>query len=113
MTSQKWDGGRQVAAVGRQYAQIAVSQAAAPLAAAGGAGQAGDSLDYLWIFPTTTTPGAVTLFDGGAAVWAWPAGLTLSDLRPIYVPLNLRSVNGPWRVTTPANATALGAGIFS
>lgn len=108
-----WDAGLQVAAVGRQYAQVAANQVAAALAAATSTGAAGDSLDWLWIFPATTTPGVVSLLDNALVLWSWPGGLTLSDVRPIFVPLNLRSVNGAWKVTTPANASVLAAGIFS
>lgn len=105
-----YDGGTQVAALGRQYETVGVSQAAQPL---GGAGLVGDTLDYVWIFPQDTSPGVVIVADGAVTVWTWPAGTTLSDTRPIFVPLNLRSVNGPWQITTPADATVLASGIFS
>lgn len=108
--SVRFDGGKQVGAVGRQYESVAANLATVIL---GGAGAVGDTIDCLWIFPATLNPGGVTLFDGAIPVWSWPAGIALTDLRPIFVPLNLRSVSGPWNVTTSANLSVLGIGIFT
>lgn len=106
-----WDGGQEVSAQGRAYQKLAANGAAVALGANGGG--IGDSIDYLWLLPTTTGPGTVVLLDGVIAVWTWPAGLTLTDTRPIYIPLNIRAVSGPLHVTTGANIAALATGQFS
>lgn len=107
MAATGYDGGIQVAAVGRQYEQVAASQA---LQIMGANGATGDTLDSIWIFPATVTPGGVTVFDNALGIWFFPAGLTLSDTQGIYVPLNLRSVTGAWKITTGANVSVLASG---
>lgn len=105
-----WDGGQNVSANGRQYATVAASQVADilgdPLASAG------NTIDGLWIFPATTTPGTVIVLDDTAAVWTWPAGITVDSLAPIFIPLNLNAVNGPWKITTGADVSVLAWGVF-
>lgn len=114
MAGQKpWDGGRPVAARGRYYVQCAANVATPLTEDVGGTGAVGDEIDWLWIMPATTTPGAVVLLDGVIPVWTWPAGITLTDIRPIFVPLNLRSLTAGWGVTTPASVTVLAAGAFT
>jgi hypothetical protein len=110
----KWDGGGPVSARGRFYVACPAN-ATTSLDDTGqaGAGATGDEIDWLWLYPATTTPGALSLKDGAVTVWAWPAGITLNDTRPIFVPLNLRSQNGAWSVVAGANMAALGAGAFS
>lgn len=103
-----FDGGMQVGALGRQYQIIGASQIAAPL---GPSPQFGDTLDQIWIFPATTSPGSVTILDGAITVWTFPA-ITLTDNRAIFVPLNLRSVTTGWRITTGLSVSVLASGIF-
>jgi hypothetical protein len=108
------DGSQPVSARGRFYVKCAANAVTALTeSTTGGTGKLGDEIDWLWIFPTTTTPGAVTLSDGGTSVWPWPGGITLADIRPIFVPLNIRSQVGGWTVTTPAGVTVLASGAFS
>lgn len=107
----QWDGGVPVDANGRQYEAVPAGSAAQPL---GGTGATGDTLDGVWLFPADTTPGSVVVLDGAVAVWTWPAGITLTDARPIFAPLNLRSVQvGGWKVTTPADVAVLAWGLFT
>lgn len=114
MAPRAWDAGKPVAARGRYYVECAAG-ATTPLKENpdAAAGDAGDELDWLWLFPTSTTPGAASLLDGANVIWPWPAGVTLQDTRPIFVPLNLRSREGGWSLTLPASFTALAAGAFS
>ncbi len=106
-----WDGGRQVNPNGRYYVECPAATATVLAEDLGGA--EGDAIDQLWIFPATVTPGALTLADGATVLYAWPAGITLNDTRPIYVPLYLRSREGAWTVTAGANISALASGQFS
>lgn len=107
-----WDGNTQIAAGGRPYQAVAANTASANLGAKGGA--AGDTIDYVWIFPTTTTPGNVVISDGATAIWTM-SGVTLSSTQPIPVPLNLRSQNNPggWKISTGANVSVLAVGLFT
>lgn len=109
-----WDAGRPVSARGRYYVSCAASATTTLTEGTPGqVGNVGDEIDWLWLFPNTTTPGAATLQDGGITVWTWPAGITLADIRPILVPLNLRSRVGAWSVGLGATMTALAAGAFT
>lgn len=107
---QEWDGGWPVTANGRQYQPVAASQIAALL---GAVGAIGDTLDQLWLMPATTAPGTVIVLDGALPVWTWPAGITVTSLAPIFIPLNLRSVAGGWNITTGADVAVLASGAFS
>lgn len=108
--SQRWDGGRPVSARGRFWFPCPAN---ATTVIQENTGETGDEIDWLYLLPTTTTPGAANLLDGGQVVYPWPAGVTLSDLRPIFVPLNLRSRFGPWSIQLPANMAARAGGAFS
>jgi hypothetical protein len=92
------------------YETVAVSQTAQVL---GGAGAIGDILQGIIIQPTGTTVGAVTVYDGSTPVYSYPGGTVGADLRPIIVGMGMVSVSGPWKVTTPSNATALALGKFT
>jgi hypothetical protein len=111
MPAKPWDGGNGVSPRGRFYIPVPVT--ATLRASVGVPGAAGDELDWLWLFPSSLTPGAVVLSDGAIPVWTWPAGVTLQDTRPIFVPLNLSSRVGPWTLTLAATFSALAAGAFS
>lgn len=105
-----WDGFDQVAAGGRDYTIVAANTAAGPL---GAAGVIGDTLDFIWVYPVTTTPGAISILDGAVTVWSM-SGATLFSTQPFPVPMNLRAKNaGGWKITTGANVSALGIGLFT
>lgn len=106
MPAPGYDGGTQVAAVGRQYELVAAGQVAQVM---GANGAIGDTIDSIWIFPTGLTPGTVSVLDNAIVVWTM-AGVTLNSLAPIFVPLNMRSVSGAWKITTPAGATVTATG---
>lgn len=94
---------------GRDYEAVAASQSDQVL---GTAGAAGDVLGRLVINVTTTLAAAVTIKDGssGAAITVAPVG---TPVGVHTVELGIRSVNGGWRVTTPANCSVLAIGSFS
>lgn len=109
-----WDQGTYVAATGRLY-RICAGASTTTLIGVNPAaeGAAGDVLDQLWIYPAVlTTLGAVQVLDDATVVWVMPV-TTLFDLRPIFVPINARSLNGAWRVTVPNGMAATAIGMFS
>lgn len=97
---------------GREYETVAASQSDQAL---GATGATGDDLDGVLIVPATTSPGAVSVKDGGgSAITIFTGGATsVSNLVPFFVPLGLRSLAGAWKVTTGANVSAIGIGNFT
>lgn len=100
---------------GSTYETIAASQTGQIL---GTAGAIGDYLSHCVIYPTTTTPGVVTVFDDASAagtnVIAFPGGASsVSNLAPISIPVGAVSVTGEWRVTTGANLVVTCYGKFT
>lgn len=94
-----------------EYETVAASQTGQAM---GAAGSVGDLLAGLLIIPGTTSPGEVDILDGATSIMVFKGGATsVADLKPFWVPLGLRSVSGPWSVTTGANVTAIGVGIFT
>lgn len=81
----------------------------------GGVGAIGDGLEGLLISPATTSPGAVSVKDGGgSAITIFTGGASsVTDLKPFFVPLGARSAAGPWKVTTGANVSVVAVGNFS
>jgi hypothetical protein len=100
---------------GSTYETIAASQTGQIL---GSTGAIGDYLSHCVIYPTTTTPGVVTVFDDASAagtnVIAFPGGASsVSNLVPIAIPVGAVSVTGEWRVTTGANLVVTCYGKFT
>lgn len=95
---------------------VAASQTKAVL---GATGAVGDVLSSLLIIPATTSPGAVTLYDGsgGTGIVLFTGGATsVADLKPISIPLNIAAstVATPgWFVTTGAAVSVLAVGKFT
>lgn len=81
----------------------------------GATGAKGDHLEYVLIIPTSTSPGAVSIKDGGAtAIEIFPGGASsVSTLIPFPVPWGARSVNGAWQIITGSNVRAVGFGRFT
>jgi hypothetical protein len=93
-----------------QYEMVAASQTTQAL---GATGAAGDYLAGLLIVPATTGAGTVAIKDGSnTAINVFVTG-TLADLRPIWVPLGLYSVQGAWQITTGTNVSAIAVGRFT
>jgi hypothetical protein len=95
-----------------KYATVAASQTDQLL---GSAGAIGDVLAALLIVPGTTSPGAVSIKDGGgSAITVFTGGASsAADLRPFIVPLGVRSTGAGWKVTTGANVSAIAIGNFT
>jgi len=98
--------------VDSEYETVAASQSAQVLGATGGIG---DFLAGLLVVPATTSPGAISIQDGaGGAITLFAGGATsVSNLVPFYIPLNIKSLAGAWKVTTGANVSVIGVGNFT
>lgn len=97
------------------YETVAASQTGQAL---GATGATGDYLSHCVIYPTTTTPGVVTVFDNtnaaGSNVIAFPGGASsVSNLAPISIPVGAISTAGAWKVTTGANLVVTCYGRFT
>lgn len=82
----------------------------------GGTGAVGDMLDFIWVVPTTTSPGAISVKDGnGTAVEVFHGG-TIPSVLPFPIPWGKAAVNATtpgWKITTGANVAAIGWGKFT
>lgn len=94
------------------YETVAASQTDQAM---GAAGATGDLLVGVLVIPATTSPGAVSIKDGGgSAITVFTGGATsVSNLVPFLVPLGIRSTAGAWKITTGANVSAIGVGNFT
>lgn len=82
--------------------------------AIGAAGAVGDYLAGLLVVPATTSPGGVSIKDGGgSAITVFQGGASsVASLVPFFVPLGIRSGAGAWEVTTGANISVVAVGNF-
>jgi hypothetical protein len=100
-----------------KYIAVAASQTATTLVGAG-SGATGDYLSHCVIYPASTSPGVVTVFDNtntaanSAILFAGGASST-SNLTPVAIPVGALSVNGAWKVTTGANVSVVCYGNFT
>jgi hypothetical protein len=109
-------GGVGVVNGGSTYQAVAASQTATVLQTSTGA--IGDYLSHCDIYPTSTSPGVVTVFDNANAaatnVIAFPGGASsISNLVPFAIPVGAISTAGAWKVTTGANVSVVCYGKFS
>jgi hypothetical protein len=106
------DGGLLLANTQGEYETVAASQTDQAI---GATGAIGDYLDSILIVPATTSPGIVSIKDGGgSAITIFTGGATsVADLKPFTVKLGLTSVVGAWSVTTGANVSAIASGNFT
>lgn len=95
-----------------EYETVAASQTAQTL---GASGEAGDYLASLLVIPATTSPGAISIKDGGnTAITVFAGGASsVSTLHPFSIPLGVTSTAGGWQVTTGTNVSAIGIGDFT
>lgn len=95
-----------------EYETVAASAANQAL---GATGAAGDYLSGLLIVPATTSPGAVSIKDGGgSSITVFAGGASsVSNLVPFFVPLGIKSTSGAWQVTTGGNVSVIGCGNFT
>jgi hypothetical protein len=77
----------------------------------GGTGGVADFISHILVVPATTSPGAITLIDGGTSFTVFTGG-TVSDIRPFHISLMMYSKNGAWKVTTGSNVSVVAVGTF-
>ena len=109
-------GGVGVVNGGSTYIAVAASQTATVLQTSTGA--TGDYLSHCTIYPTSTSPGVVTVFDNtntaANSAILFPGGASsLSNLVPFAIPVGAVSANGAWKVTTGASVSVVCEGKFS
>jgi len=94
------------------YETVAASQTDQVL---GGSGAIGDYLLRVAITPGTTSPGAVTVKDGGgSAITVFTGGASsVADLKTFFVDIGMTSKVGAWTMTTGANVSAIAIGNFT
>lgn len=97
---------------GAAYETVAAGQSDQAL---GATGATGDYLNFVLIVPATTSPGAVSIKDGGgSAITIFTGGASsVTNLIPFAVPIMAKSTGGAWKVTTGANVSAIGVGSFT
>lgn len=108
-------GGVGVVSGGSNYETVAATITAQVL---GPTGATGDYLSHCTVYPTSTSPGVVTVFDNtnatGTNVIAFPGGASsISNLVPFSFPVGAVSTAGPWKVTTGANLVVTCYGKFT
>jgi hypothetical protein len=97
--------------LGADYETVAASQTAQVL---GTTGMAGDYLAGLLVIPATVGAGSIAVLDNATSITVFTGGLSsLADLKPFFITLGIKSVNGPWKVTTGANVSAIARGNFT
>jgi hypothetical protein len=80
---------------------------------------AGDYLQHFVLQPTTTSPGAFTLYDGSTSgtnstKYTHPGGASsLSNLAPIIIGITANCVNAGWHITIVSGWTVTLVGRFS
>lgn len=109
-------GGVGVVNGGSFYQAVAASATATVLQSSTGA--TGDYLSHCVLYPTSTSPGVVTVFDNtnaaGTSAILFPGGASsLSNLVPISVPVGAVSTAGAWKVTTGSAISVVCYGKFS
>ena len=109
------NGGVGVVNGASSWETVAASQTGQVL---GATGAAGDYLSHCMVYPTSTTPGVVTVFDDTSSaannVIAFPGGASsVSNLVPFAFPVGAISVTGAWKVTTGANLVVTCYGKFT
>lgn len=101
--------GSAAASGGLEYETVAAGQTAQTI---GATGAAGDYLSHVVLQPTAVAAGTSTILDNATVIFTYTAG-TLTDLRPITIPINANSVSGAWKITTGASMTATAFGDFT
>lgn len=92
---------------------VAAAQADIALGRSGGV--RGDRLQHLLIVPATTSPGAVSIKDGGGAAKVVFTGgaASVSSLVPFVAFVDANSEVGAWSVTTGADVSVQAVGDFT
>jgi hypothetical protein len=96
-----------------KYQLVAASSTATALTGGSG-GAAGDYLSHCVAFPTTTSPGVVTIIDNVTSVYSFPGGgSSTSNLVPFAIPVGSLSSSGAWKITTGAGISVVCTGKFT
>jgi hypothetical protein len=94
-----------------EYETVAASQTGQTI---GATGAVGDYLEGVLIVPASVNPGNVIILDNAISITIFAGGSnSVTELKPIYVPLGLTSVSGAWKVTTGANVSVIAIGNFT
>lgn len=94
-----------------EYETVAASQVAQVL---GASGRSGDYIAAILVVPATTSPGAISILDNATSITVFTGGTaSVSNLVPFVIPLGVKSVSGPWKVTTGANVSCIAIGRFT
>lgn len=93
---------------GSQYETVAVSQTDQVI---GSTGEKGDYLTRIIIQVATASTGSVTVKDGGTTIFTFTASPG-GGIGSYSVPFGVKSVNGPFKITTGAGAQVLAVGHF-
>ena len=107
-----------VQVIARTNSKVAVA-ASQTKAVLGATGAVGDTLTRLVIVPTTTSPGAVTLYDGSGSTGLvlFNGGATsVGDLKPIMLNLDTQALTAAtpgWFISTGANVAVVAFGNFT
>lgn len=88
------------------YQSLPASSALTTIGVAGGAGT---YIDKLIIVPSTTTMGGIALVDSPATIQILMPGL-IADIKPIVVPVGMRSRNGSFRLLSSGGAAVIAVG---
>ncbi len=94
-----------------EYETVAASQTAQVL---GATGATGDFISGILVVPATTDPGNVLLLDNAISITVFTGGTdSVSNLVPFFIPLDMVSVSGAWKITTGAAVSCIGIGNFT
>jgi hypothetical protein len=97
-----------------KWQQIAAAVSTPAALVGAGAGAEGDTVVGLLVIPTTTSPGAVTLYDDTHTVVVFAGGSnSLTCLVPFFIPLGLKSEGSGWYVSTGAGLSVVATGDFT
>ena len=91
------------------YETVAASQTAQIL---GAVGAAGDLLAHLVVVVTTAATAGVSILDDSTSISVFPNNPG-GGVGTYVISLNIKSVNGPWKVTTGAGSAVIAVGRFS
>lgn len=93
------------------YETVAASQTNQVM---GGAGGVSDFISHILAVPETLDAGAITITDGSTSITVFTGGTgSVSSLVPFAIPLGLKAVTGPWKVTTGASVHCVVVGEFT
>lgn len=99
-------------AVKGSYAYHTVAASTGPTTM--GTGATGDILMGIYVIPSSTTVGAITITDNSTVTTVYAGGTYNADLKPFLIDLlGIKSVSGAWKITTLAGASVIGIGIFT